>query len=93
MTRIEFKKKCDEIGLYCFAAGKVEREGEHFRVTLTPKASKEWQRVETEKVLAWVRRLGWRVCIANGLAKLRLRACPNGIEIVNRKSKSIRFRD
>ena len=49
MTRIEFKKKCDEIGLYCFAAGKVEREGEHFRVTLTPKASKEWQRIETEK--------------------------------------------
>ena len=31
----------------------------------------EWQRIETEKVSAWVRRLGWRVCIANGIAKLR----------------------
>ena len=49
MTRIEFKRKCDEVGLYCFAIGKVEREGEHFRVTLNPKASKEWQRIETEK--------------------------------------------
>ena len=38
MTRIEFKRKCDEAGLYCFAIAKVEREGEHFRVTPTPKA-------------------------------------------------------
>ena len=48
MTRIEFKKKCDEVGLNCFAIGKVEREGEHFRVTLTPKASVKWQRIKTE---------------------------------------------
>ena len=40
MTRIEFKRKCDEAGLYCFAIAKVEREGEHFRVTPTPKAKK-----------------------------------------------------
>ena len=26
MTRIEFQKKCDEVGLDCFAIGKVERE-------------------------------------------------------------------
>ena len=36
VTRIEFKRKCYEVRLYCFAVGKVEREGEHFRVTLTP---------------------------------------------------------
>ena len=36
-------------------------------MTLTPKASIEWQRIETEKVSAWVRRLGWRLCIANEL--------------------------
>ena len=47
MTRIEFKRKCDEVRLYCFEAGKVEREGEHFPVTLTPKASKQWQKIET----------------------------------------------
>ena len=52
MTRIEFKKKCDEVGLYCFAIGKVEREGEHFRVTPASKASREWQRIETENVSA-----------------------------------------
>ena len=58
MTRIEFKRKCDDVGLYCFALGKVRREGEHFRVTLTPKASNEWQRIATEKVPAWVRSSG-----------------------------------
>ena len=52
MTRVEFKRNCDEVGLYCFAIEKVEREGEHSRVTLKPKASKEWQRIETEKVSA-----------------------------------------
>ena len=54
MTRIKFKRKCDEVGLSCFAAGKVEREGEHFRVTPKPKASMEWQRTETGNVSAWV---------------------------------------
>ena len=49
MTRIEFKRKCDEVELYCFAIGKVEREGEHFRVTLNPKANKEWQRIRDGK--------------------------------------------
>ena len=60
MTKIEFRrKKCEEVGLYCFAIGNVEREGEHFRIiTLKRKASMEWQRIETENVLAWVRRLG-----------------------------------
>ena len=52
MTRIEFKRKCEEVGLYCLAIGNVERDGEHFRVTLKPKASMEWQRIETEKVSA-----------------------------------------
>ena len=40
MTRIEFKRKCTAVGPYCFAVGKVESEGEHFRVTLKRKASK-----------------------------------------------------
>ena len=71
MMRIEFKRKCDEVGLYCFAIRNVEREGEHFRVTLKSKASMEGQRIETEKVSAWVRRLGWRACIADGISKLR----------------------
>ena len=43
----------NEVGVCCFAKGKVERDGEHFRGTLTPKASTEWPRiVETEKVRA-----------------------------------------
>ena len=60
MTRIKFKRKYDEVGLCCFAIiiGNVEREGEHFRVTLKPKASREWQRIETEKVSVWARILG-----------------------------------
>ena len=66
MTRIEFKRKCNGIGLYCWARSKVEMEGEHFRVTLKQSASKEWERIETSKVSAWFRRVGWRVCIANG---------------------------
>ena len=41
MTRLEFKRKCSEIGLYCWARSKVEREGEHFRVTLKESASKD----------------------------------------------------
>ena len=63
---IDFKRKCNGVELYCFVKGEVRREGEHFRVTRTPKASKEWQSIETEKVLTWViRRLGWRVCMHN----------------------------
>ena len=55
MARIEFKSKCDEVGLYllCFAIGKVGREGEHFIITMTPKASKEWRGIGTENVPAW----------------------------------------
>ena len=49
MTRIEFKKKCNEVGWHCFAVGTVEREGEHFRATLTPKASTERQRINGRK--------------------------------------------
>ena len=37
---------------------------------LTQKAKTEWQSVETEKVSARGRRLGWRVCITNGIAEL-----------------------
>ena len=54
MTRIEFKRKCDEVRLYCCAIGQVEREGEHFRVALTPKAIKERQK----KVSTW---MGYRI--------------------------------
>ena len=46
MTRIEFKTKCDEVGLYYFAIGKVERNAEHFRVMLTPKTRTEWQKTD-----------------------------------------------
>ena len=53
-----------------FAIGKVEREGEHFRATLTPKASTGGQGIETEKVSGWVGILGWGVCIANGTSEL-----------------------
>ena len=67
-----------KVGLYYFAMGKVEEEGEHFRVTLTPKASTEWQKKETEKVSPCVRRPGWRVCITNELAKLRRSPRVNG---------------
>ena len=42
MTRIEIKRKYDDVGRYCFAVGKVEREGVHFGVALTSKATKEW---------------------------------------------------
>ena len=49
VTRVEFKRKCGKVGVYCFAIGNVEMEGEHFRVTLTPKANKERQRIEPEK--------------------------------------------
>ena len=43
MTKFEFKRKCNGIGLlvYCWARGNVEREGKHFRVTLKQSASKE----------------------------------------------------
>ena len=71
MTRIEFERKCNEVGLYSFAIGNVEREGEHFGVGLEPRASMKCQRIETEKVSAWVRRLGLRVCIATGMKKQR----------------------
>ena len=63
MTRIEFKRECNEVGLYCLAIGKVERGGEHFRVTIKQSTSKEWERVETSKVSAWVRGVGWRMCM------------------------------
>ena len=72
MTRIEFKRKCNGTGLYCWAKSKVKREGEHFRVTLKQSASKEWERIETSKVSAWVRRVGWGVCIANSITTLSL---------------------
>ena len=30
MTRKELKRECDEVGMYCFAIGKVDGEGEQF---------------------------------------------------------------
>jgi len=60
------------------ANGEVEREREHFRVTLKKSASKEWERIETSNVSAWVRRVGWRICIANGIANLRRSLRVNG---------------
>ena len=50
MAIIELKRKCDEVGLYCFAIGTAERKGEHFRVTLKPKASKEWQWMDRQSI-------------------------------------------
>ena len=71
MTRLEFKSRCEEVGLYCFARGGVEREGNHFRITFGRRVSAEWERLEVEKMSAWVRRLGWRVCIANRIQEVR----------------------
>ena len=60
------------------AKGEVEREREHFRVTLKKSASKKWERIEISKVPAWVRRVGWRICIAYGIANLRRSPRVNG---------------
>ena len=57
MVGIEFKRKCNGVGLHCWARGKVEREGEHFRFTSKQSASKEWKGIETSKVSAWERRV------------------------------------
>ena len=70
----------NEVGLYCWARGGVEREGEDSPVTLKQSAGKVWERVETRKVSAWVGRVGWRVCIANGTTTLRRTARVNGGE-------------
>ena len=40
-TIIEFKKKCNEVGLYCFCNRKITQGGEPFRATIIPKASTE----------------------------------------------------
>ena len=48
-NRVKEEVRRSRTVVYCLAIGKVEKEGEDFRVTLTPKASKEWQRIETEK--------------------------------------------
>ena len=80
MTRLEFKRKCNGIGLSCWARSKVEREGEQFRVTLKQSASKVWERMETSKVSGWVGRVEWRVCVVNGTTTLRRSARVNGGE-------------
>ena len=80
MMGIEFKRKCSGVGLHCWARGKVEREGEHFRFTPKQSASKEWEGIETSKVSAWDRRVGWRVCTANGMTTLRHTTRVNGGE-------------
>ena len=71
-TRTEFRRKCNEVGLYCWAKGGVEKEGEDSRATLKQSAGKVWERVETRKVSAWVGRIGWRVCIANVTKHVRI---------------------
>ena len=78
MTRLEFNRKCSEVGLYCSARGKEEREGGRFRVTLKQSASKEWERIETSEVSGWVGRVEWRVCVVNGTTTLRRSARVNG---------------
>ena len=78
MSTIEVKKKCNEVGLYCFAIRKVGRSGERFRVTLTPKANKGCQRIGTEKMSAQIKRLVWRQCIAHGLTETRRKSRANG---------------
>lgn len=65
ITRIEFKKSCVTEGLDWIARGSVGREHDHFRVTLTKGDSKICQSVDTEKLSKYVRKVGWRVCIAN----------------------------
>ena len=46
MTRLEFKSICEEVGLYCFARGGVEREGNHFRITFGRRVSAEWEKLD-----------------------------------------------
>lgn len=70
MTRREFKKKCDKVGRYCFAIGKVQTEC----VRLFPShANTESEQGVAEdrgrKIVAWVRILGWRASIAHRIAK------------------------
>ncbi|CAB1120028.1 unnamed protein product [Ectocarpus sp. CCAP 1310/34] len=65
MTRIEFKNCCDREGLHCLARGQVGREHEHVRVKLTKGDSQECLGVDIEKLSNYVRKFGWRVCIAN----------------------------
>ena len=68
MTRIEFKTKCDEVGVYCFPIGKVEQEGG----ILSSHAKTESENgVAEDRHRKWVRILGRRACIVNGIAKLR----------------------
>lgn len=90
MTRLEYKKKCNEIGLGWTGldwtglfGNRWSRKGGRILpnpITLKKSASKEWERIETRKVSVWVRRVGWRGCIANGTASLRHSPRVNGGE-------------
>ncbi|CAB1110306.1 unnamed protein product [Ectocarpus sp. CCAP 1310/34] len=73
MTRIEFKNCCDREGLHCLARGQVGREHEHFRVKLTKGDSQECLGVDIEKLSNYVRKFGWRVCIANMIETEKVR--------------------
>lgn len=65
-TRIESRGKCNEVGLYYLARGKVEREEEHSQAILKQSASEKWERIETGQLLSWIRRVKWRVCRPDG---------------------------
>ena len=49
MTSIKLKRKCDEVGLYCLAIERIERERERFQFALKPKVSMEGQRTKAKK--------------------------------------------
>lgn len=55
----------------------MEREEEHFRVTLKQRAGKVWERMETGEMSRWVR-VGWRVFTASGTKNLRRSPRVNG---------------
>ena len=71
MTTIEFERKCDEEGLYCVERGRTFPS--HANTESEPGGAEH-----TDKMSAWVKRLEWRVCIANGLARLTYSPGGNG---------------
>lgn len=52
MTVIDFEREWDEVRLYCLAIRKSSREGEHCRVTLNQRTSKDSEKVKTSEMCA-----------------------------------------
>ena len=50
LKRRELERKCSEVGLSCLAIRKVEREGEHLRVTPKLRVREGLERIDTKRV-------------------------------------------